>query len=116
MDRKDHSLDDDDEFYIEPGEYSYNFRIVLPSNLPTSFEHKNAVIRYVVEAKIDLPSIWKSGESVHKILSVVNQLDLNHVVSARAPSMVSEAKMLWCGLFQHDNITCELAIQKCKLS
>lgn len=106
---------DDDDFYMEAGDYSFPFHIVLPPNLPTSFEHTNAIVRYAIAATIDVPSVWKSGESAHKIFSVINQLDLNDVIGARSPSMLSESIGLWCGLFNSREIKCELAIQKCSV-
>ena len=35
------------DLYLEVGEYAYPFQIVLPPNLPTSFEHMYGKIRYL---------------------------------------------------------------------
>ena len=38
--------------YLEPGDLSYPFQITLPSNLPTSFEHNHAHVRYSFQGNI----------------------------------------------------------------
>lgn len=40
---------------MEVGDYSYPFSVVLPPNLPTSFEHNIGRIRYSIRGTIDIP-------------------------------------------------------------
>ena len=44
-----------DDLYLTVGDHSYPFSIILPSNLPTSFEHSIGYIRYYLYATIDIP-------------------------------------------------------------
>lgn len=46
---------DNEDLYLEQGDYSYPFDIKLPSNLPTSFEYKEGKIRYSIYGTIDIP-------------------------------------------------------------
>jgi hypothetical protein len=47
--------DDRRQLYLEPGDYSYPFRIALPDNLPSSFEHTTGHVRYLISVTIDIP-------------------------------------------------------------
>ena len=40
------------DLYLEPGDLSYPFQVNLPSNLPTSFEHDHAHVRYSFQGNI----------------------------------------------------------------
>ena len=44
-----------DDLYLEVGDHSFPFRVILPMNLPTSFEHHIGRIRYSIEGIIDIP-------------------------------------------------------------
>ena len=46
---------DNQELYLEFGEYIYPFEFVLPKNIPTSFEHSIGQTRYTIEGVIDIP-------------------------------------------------------------
>jgi hypothetical protein len=41
--------------YLEMGEISYPFKIMLPPNLPTSIEKTTGQIRYSLNGTIDIP-------------------------------------------------------------
>jgi len=43
------------ELFLEAGDYSYPFEVQLPSDLPPSFEHNYARIRYSLISTIDIP-------------------------------------------------------------
>jgi hypothetical protein len=43
------------ELYLESGKISFPFSIVLPSQLPTSYEHLYGKVRYSIQATIDMP-------------------------------------------------------------
>ena len=51
--------DDDQDLYVEIGEFTYPFKFDLPNNLPTSFEHVNGTscisTRYTVNGTLDIP-------------------------------------------------------------
>ena len=44
-----------EDLYIEAGEYSYPFQIVIPPNMPTSFEHYLGRTKYSVNATLYIP-------------------------------------------------------------
>ena len=43
------------DLYLEAGIHNLPFNIILPTQLPTSFEHQFGQIRYSVRATIDIP-------------------------------------------------------------
>jgi hypothetical protein len=43
------------DLYLEAGFHNLPFNIILPTQLPTSFEHQFGQIRYSVRATIDIP-------------------------------------------------------------
>jgi hypothetical protein len=45
----------DNDLYLECGEYTYPFQIVLPQNLPPSFQHHIGKIRYYAKGTVDIP-------------------------------------------------------------
>lgn len=81
---------DDKEFYLEPGDYSHDFRIFLPPVLPSSYENPNARIRYEFIGTIQL-----DGEpSLHtnKTITVISHLDLNQIAGVGQPSVTSQSE------------------------
>ena len=44
-----------EDLFIEAGEYSYPIQIVIPLNLPTSFEHSIGRTRYSITSSLDIP-------------------------------------------------------------
>ena len=49
--------------FIEVGDYSYPFQVILPHNLPTSFEGLHGQVRYSINAKIDIP--WAFNKVIY---------------------------------------------------
>lgn len=57
------------------GEYSYTFHVILPDNLPTSFDGKYGQIHYEIITTIDRPGRYPK---VFKLpFTVIQPLDLN---------------------------------------
>ena len=100
------------EFYLETGLYSLPFYINLPSNLPTSFEHELANVRYSVICTIDIP--WKSDKHSVRTFTVISPLDLNYNFKLREPYETTDSKVLCCGPFKSDPITISFSIPKGK--
>lgn len=46
---------ENNDSFLKPDNYSYDFFIQIPNNAPTSFEHELGQIRYNLIAKIDIP-------------------------------------------------------------
>ncbi len=44
-----------DELFLEAGSHSLPFNVILPQQLPTSFESYFGNIRYLIRATIDIP-------------------------------------------------------------
>jgi len=44
-----------DDLYLEAGNHSLPFNVILPPQLPTSFEHQFGKVRYSIQATIDIP-------------------------------------------------------------
>ncbi|XP_076380550.1 arrestin domain-containing protein 3-like isoform X2 [Megalopta genalis] len=65
----------DSRVEIKEGYHQYPFRFQLPSNIPSSFEHKHGYVRYTVEAVIDRP--WKFDHECKIAFTVASVLDLN---------------------------------------
>lgn len=111
MDKFEH---DGSAFSLEIGDYSFPFHVVLPLNLPTSFEHLHACIRYMAVAAIEIP--WRLSKTTFRVLSVLNSLDLNDIAGASAPSMIHDSKTFWYDFCNNNSIVCELATQQCKFN
>ncbi|CAL7934306.1 unnamed protein product [Xylocopa violacea] len=60
---------------IPVGSHRYPFMFQLPYNIPSSFEHNNGHIRYVVKAVIDRP--WAFNHECKVAFTVVSSLNLN---------------------------------------
>ena len=41
--------------YLEVGEYVYPFQMVLPMNIPTSFEHSIGITCYSIKGTVNIP-------------------------------------------------------------
>jgi hypothetical protein len=101
------------DLYIEVGDYSYPFQIMLPSHLPTSFEHSIGRVRYSIYATVDIP--WAVDKHSQRSFSVINHLDLNSNPSLKTPYGVTDTKILCCGFCKSDPITATLGIMKSNL-
>jgi hypothetical protein len=68
---------------LEANEYHFPFDLLIPNQFPTSFEHTDFKIRYIIEASIQLP--WTSDKNVSRTISVINPIDLNSSPSLKQP-------------------------------
>lgn len=98
------------DLYLEPGDYSYPFNIVLPPNLPTSFEHIYGRVRYSIYGTIDIP--WAFDKHTTRSFTIVSPLDLNSNPNLRQPYSVSASKVLCCGPCKSDPITASFSVRK----
>jgi hypothetical protein len=71
------------DFVLDKGAHSYNFQFLLPSTLPTSFEHPNGRIRYRIKVEIEFP--MGAMKVLIKPFSILNLVDLNGIASLRNP-------------------------------
>ena len=101
----------DSDLYLEAGDYSYPFDIVLPPNLPTSFEHTVGQVRYSLYGTIDIP--WAFDKHTTRSFTVVSHLDLNSNPSLRQGYGVSDQKVLCCGPCKSEPIIANFNILKC---
>ncbi|CAF0904985.1 unnamed protein product [Brachionus calyciflorus] len=98
------------DLYLEIGDYSYPFDIVLPPNLPTSFEHTVGQVRYSLYGTVDIP--WAFDKHTTRSFTVVSHLDLNANPALRQGFGVSDEKVLCCGPCKSDPIIANFNILK----
>ena len=64
------------ECYLKEGENIFRFELLLPSDLPASFEHENAQIRYKLKATISRP--WDLNHTkIKRKIVVFNKIKCN---------------------------------------
>ena len=96
---------------MEDFEQKFPFKYTLPANnLPTSFEHPEAFIRYSVKATIDVQLSF--NEHALRCFTVINPLDLNLVPGLNEPGRINDIKH--AGPFKSDPIIIDLQTNKCK--
>nr|XP_016935282.1 arrestin domain-containing protein 17 isoform X1 [Drosophila suzukii] len=75
------------------GEYSYTFHVILPDNLPTSFDGKYGQIHYEIITTIEragrYPKVFKLP------FTVIQPLDLNADAIYRVPLEILDRKRFW---------------------
>ena len=75
------------------GDYSYTFHVILPDNLPTSFDGKYGQIHYEIITTIDRPARYPK---VFKLpFTVIQPLDLNLDTIYRVSGLT---KVVWITL------------------
>ncbi|XP_067638724.1 arrestin domain-containing protein 1 isoform X2 [Eurosta solidaginis] len=75
------------------GEYSYTFHVILPENLPTSFDGKYGQIHYEIITTIDRPARYPK---VFKLpFTVIQPFDLNLDTIYRLPLEILDRKRFW---------------------
>ncbi|XP_011193690.2 arrestin domain-containing protein 17 [Zeugodacus cucurbitae] len=75
------------------GDYSYTFHVILPDNLPTSFDGKYGQIHYEIITTIDRPARYPK---VFKLpFTVIQPLDLNLDTIYRVPLEILDRKRFW---------------------
>ena len=103
------------DLYLEAGDYSYPFQIMLPPNLPTSFEHEYGQIRYSISATIDIP--WAFDKHTVKSFTVINVCDLNLLgPQLRIPFGVSGSKVFCCWCCTSEPVIAKFDVLKCLYS
>lgn len=60
---------------LPAGSYRYPFTVLLPKNIPSSFEGGIGYVRYTAEATIDKP--WKFDHVTRTSFTVIGITDLN---------------------------------------
>ncbi|XP_077295393.1 arrestin domain-containing protein 3-like [Arctopsyche grandis] len=65
------------------GKHTFNFTIVLPPNLPSSFEGMYGHVRYLAEVKLKRP--YKIDLSSKNVFTVLSHLNLNELPSIQLP-------------------------------
>lgn len=85
------------DFYLEAGEEIFPFKIQLPSNIPTSFDHENARIRYSLKAYIEgcSDNSVECNRTTHLTLNIISPVDLNMSASVlMLPKSVEKIKIV----------------------
>ncbi|GMT33273.1 hypothetical protein PFISCL1PPCAC_24570, partial [Pristionchus fissidentatus] len=97
--------------YIQPGNYRYPFRFLLPANCPASFEGSFGYIRYYCKARIDRP--WYKVDHKSTRVFTVNAIsDLNAIPSALSPVQMSQSKETGVLFFKNGRINLTAKIHK----
>ena len=79
---------------LPPGLHILPFSLLLPPNLPSSYEGEYGNVRYFVKA--DIVRDWKWNHKVKQHIMVNGILDLNLYPSAQAPGHSTDHKRLCC--------------------
>ena len=79
---------------LPPGLHVLPFSLMLPPNLPSSFEGQHGNVRYFLKA--DIVRDWKWNHKVKQHIMVNGILDLNLYPSAKAPGNSTDHKRLCC--------------------
>ncbi|XP_069691686.1 arrestin domain-containing protein 17-like [Periplaneta americana] len=79
---------------LPAGQHCYQFSMMLPNNLPSSFEGNYGYIRYTVKATLDRP--WKFDHEVKAAFTVLSQVDLNLDPRNREPFKAEDSKTFCC--------------------
>jgi len=83
------------DLFLDTGNYTFPFDINLPANLPTSFEHRDAKIRYFLCAIIEIP--WSLNNKTFKLpITIICLTDLNKIPRLKLYSASSNRKVLCC--------------------
>jgi hypothetical protein len=98
------------ELYLDAGELALPFEIPIPGAMPTSFEHEYGRIRYVLHAIIHIP--WSFDRYTSKLITVINQLNLNATPTLRMPQGIVETKHLCCACCRSRPIEVDFNILK----
>ncbi len=87
--------------FIEVGEYSYQFQLLLPPNLPSSFDYElgfgsdRAQINYTMNATVDIP--WAVDRQTYLGFTVIGNLDLNMLSPVlKEPCSDTDTKVFCC--------------------
>ena len=79
--------DSNKDCYLNSGQTKLPFQFLLPFDLPSSLTHKNAEIKYTLEATIKRP--WAiRDQKVKMIINISSSLDMNIFPALKEPVMV----------------------------
>ncbi|CAD7093279.1 unnamed protein product [Hermetia illucens] len=81
---------DGNRFDLVPGKYEYNYQILLPSELPSSFNGQYGTVRYEVICTIDRP--WKFDNVFKHPFTIIRPLDFNQATIYMQPVERQETK------------------------
>ena len=102
-----------EELFLEAGDHSYDFEVTIPKNAPSSFEHRYAILRYSLQATVDVPRSLNTH--VQNFITIINSLDLNDKPNLQEPHGVSLVKVYGCGLCKTSPIIANFGVFKCEL-
>ncbi|KAI4454693.1 arrestin domain containing protein [Holotrichia oblita] len=101
---------DEDTVILPPGTHVYPFSIVLPPNLPSSFEGMYGTIRYIAKFTFERP--WKFNQETKTAFTVVSPYDLNRFPNLLTPVKVQQEKYFCCGCCRSGPLTAVLMVPK----
>ncbi|KAK9754050.1 Arrestin (or S-antigen), N-terminal domain [Popillia japonica] len=99
-----------DTIILPPGTHIYPFSIVLPPNLPSSFEGMYGTIRYIAKFSLERP--WKFNQETKTAFTVVSPYDLNKFPNLLTPFKVQQEKYFCCGCCRSGPLTGALMVPK----
>ncbi|PSN31157.1 hypothetical protein C0J52_22358 [Blattella germanica] len=80
---------------LPPGEYSYDFSMMVPEDIPSSFKTSSGHVQYKVKAKVDPPQ--RIDPYVEKLINVISPINLNMDPQYRLP-LTKEIDRYFCCL------------------
>ena len=88
---------------VGQGYHTFPFSLILPPNLPSSFEGQHGHVRYVVEAKIDRSGIFSFNKRKKHFITINSIVDLNQIQGAETSQTNSNSKTfgLLCCCFRN---------------
>lgn len=95
---------------LEPIEYRYSFKFILPITCPSSFEYRRNITRYSVNGTIEIPGVPKK-DLIH-IINVICPVDLNIINGINRPMTALKSHTFCCGCFKTDPVMINLSIPK----
>ena len=96
--------------YLEVGRQNFSFQFQLPPNLPSSFEHFNANIRYSLVAFIDIP--WAFNKYCILNITVLSTVNLNLTPQLKQSVTTKDATTMCCLCCKSDPIVVTLSLAK----
>lgn len=71
-------------FELPIGEYSYPFAVMLPANIPSTYNGEYGGISYFGKVKLDIP--WGVDKKEKRFFQVINLLNLNSLPNLQVSS------------------------------
>ncbi|XP_069691680.1 arrestin domain-containing protein 17-like isoform X2 [Periplaneta americana] len=79
---------------LPAGEHSFQFTMLLPKNLPSSFERKNGFVRYTAKGVLERP--WKFDHEIETPFTVISDKDPRLDPQNLKPVNLENSKMYCC--------------------